>query len=132
MDGPFFLTLDEVLQLHSYQIREFGGDPTILSTELLESAIAMPRQTFAGRFVHEDLAAMAAAYLFHIVRNHPFADGNKRTGVHAALVFLELNGVELELDPDEAESLVLGVAAGTVDKGEVTEFVRQHLQPSPE
>ena len=118
MDGPLFLTLDEVLQLHSYQIQEYGGDPAILNIELLESAqkIAMPRQTSGGDYLHDDLAAMAAAYLFHIVKDHPFADGNKRTGMHAAIVFLELNGSEIELDPDETERLVLGVVAGIVTK----------------
>jgi death-on-curing protein len=93
-DCPLFLTLEKVLQLHAFQIEQFGGDGQVLDLRLLESAVAMPQQAFGGRFLHGDLAEMAAAYIFHVVRNHPFADGNKRTGIHAAIVFLELNGYE--------------------------------------
>jgi death-on-curing protein len=77
---PIFLTVDEVLQIHAYQIQEFGGSDEILDVGLLESAIAQPRQSFGGAYLHPGLEDMAAAYLFHIVQNHPFADGNKRTG----------------------------------------------------
>ena len=90
---PTFLTLDEVLEFHAEQVELFGGDPGVRDFGLLESAIAQPRQAFGGSFLHEDLALMAAAYLFHIVQNHPFADGNKRTGTHAAHVFLRYNGM---------------------------------------
>jgi death-on-curing family protein len=65
---------------------------------------------FAGEYLHRDLAEMAAAYLFHIVQNHPFVDGNKRTGIHAAAVFFMLNGVPLALPTDSTEKLVLNVA----------------------
>ena len=78
MNDPLFLTLDEVLQLHAYQIKNFGGVEGILDIGLLESAIAMPRQGFGGTYLHPDLASMAAAYLFHIISNHAFQDGNKR------------------------------------------------------
>jgi death-on-curing protein len=121
---PLFLTLDEVLRLHAFQVEQFGGDGQVLDLRLLESAVAMPQQAFGGRFLHESLAEMAAAYLFHIVRNHAFADGNKRTGMHAAIVFLELNGYELDLPVDEAETLTLAVAEGKVEKKVVAEFFR--------
>ncbi len=123
MVDPIFLTLDEVLQIHSYQIAEFGGDPAIHDLGLLESALAQPQQAFGSRYLHEDLAAMAAAYLFHIANNHSFVDGNKRTGTHAAIIFLELNGYPLEF-PEETESLVLAVAAGEKTKKDVAEFFR--------
>ena len=89
MTEPLFLTLAQVLQVHAYQIEQHGGSVALLDVGLLESAIAMPRQSFGNQYVHEDLAAMAAAYLFHITKNHSFEDGNKRTGVHTALVFLD-------------------------------------------
>jgi death-on-curing protein len=124
MDEPLFLTLDEVLRLHEYQVEHFGGDRDILNPGLLESAIYQPAATFDGRFLHEDLAAMAAAYLYHIVKDHPFADGNKRTGAHAAIVFLEMNNVEAEYPVDEMEALTLGVAKGEVTKEQVIAFFR--------
>lgn len=127
-DAPIFLTLDEVLRLHSYQIEHFGGDIAIRDLALLESALAQPQQSFGGQFLHPDLASMAAAYLFHIVQNHPFVDGNKRTGTHAAIVFLEINDRELDLPTNETEAIVLQVAQGKIGKDEVTIFFRNQLK----
>lgn len=127
MSEPIFLTVEEVIEIHAWQVEEFGGDRAILDVRLLESAVAMPRQAFGGQYVHEDFAAMAAAYLYHLVKNHPFADGNKRTGIHAALVFLELNGFELEIPVDEAERVAIGVAAGGLGKEDAAQFFRALL-----
>ena len=74
---------------------------------------------------------MAVAYLYHIVRNHPFVDGNKRTGLVAALVFLSLNGVELEADEHELEQLVWNISKGKATKQTATLFFRSHLPPAP-
>ena len=125
IEQPIFLTLDEVLQIHAHQIETFGGDGGIRDMGLLESAIAQPMQSFGGQYLHPDLASMAAAYLFHIAANHAFVDGNKRTGAHAALVFLVLNGVDVDYPTDEAEQLVLCVASGRAMKDEVIEFFRK-------
>jgi death on curing protein len=125
---PLFLTLDEVLQLHSYQIAEHHGSDAILNLDNIGSAIAQPRQAFGGQFVHDSLEAMAAAYLYHLVKNHGFEDGNKRTGMHAALVFLELNGYELDVPVDEAEDLTVRVATGEATKEEVTAFFHKLMQ----
>ena len=125
MSIPLFLTLDEVLQLHDYQTRQHGGDPAVLDMGKLESAIAQPRQMFAGEYLHADLASMAAAYLYHIVQNHAFADGNKRTGTHAAIAFLGINGCDLDYPPDATEQLVLGVAQGQISKEQVAAFFRK-------
>lgn len=95
-----FLTLAEVLEIHSDQISRYGGNPKIRDIELLESAVAMPYQTFAGKFLHKNLFEMAAAYAYHVSKNQPFMDGNKRTALAAALVFLEMNGIGLN-DPEE-------------------------------
>ncbi len=123
---PDFLELAEVLYIHADQIERYGGDASIREAGLLESALAMPRATFGGEFLHRDLFEMAAAYLFHIVQNHPFVDGNKRTGTATALVFLEMNGVALEADEDTLVALVLDVAQGRADKARVAEFFRTH------
>lgn len=125
MNEPLFLTLNDVLQFHADQIELGGGDRAILDIGKIESAIAQPKATWDGQFLHEDLAAMAAAYLFHIVQNHGFADGNKRTGANAAIVFLELNGYALDWPVDESEQIVLGVAKGELSKNEVAEFIRR-------
>lgn len=97
MEGVTFLTVDEVLELHLEQIELFGGSAGARDLNLLESAVAQPSQQFGGEYLHEDVPAMAAAYLFHIVSNHPFIDGNKRTGTDAAIVFLdEWHGIGMQ------------------------------------
>jgi len=122
---PEFLTLDEVLGIHADQIRVYGGSAGVRDLELLRSALAMPETTFDGQFLHPSVFEMAAAYLFHVARNHPFVDGNKRTALMCALVFLGLNGERLQAAPDDLYQLVDGVAAGTVDKAEVTVFLKR-------
>jgi death-on-curing protein len=130
--NPIFLTLAEILEIHRDQVNRYGGDPGIRDLGLLQSAVAMPAAGFGGRFVHGDLYEMAAAYLFHIVQNHPFVDGNKRTGVVAALVFLALNGVAIEAEEDVFERVVWAVARGEADKATVAEFFRKHIQVKKE
>jgi death-on-curing protein len=125
MNEPLFLTVAEVLQFHADQIELAGGDAGALDIGKIESAIAQPRMMWQGKYLHEDLAAMAAAYLFHIVQNHGFADGNKRTGLNTAIVFLELNGYGLEWPLDETEQLVLSVAKGEIEKEMVATFIRR-------
>lgn len=126
---PIFLTLDEVLQIHTYQIEEFGGSDAMLDLDKLESAIAQPQQAFGGKFLHDSLDAMAAAYLYHIVQNHAFEDGNKRTGMHAAIVFLEMNGFsDLDVPVNDAEALTLRVAQGQANKDEIAAFMRKLME----
>ncbi len=98
--APRFLTMGEVLLILQDQVRRYGGQYGVRDPELLSSALAMPRATFQGKLPHEDAFDQAAAYAFHIYQNHPFVDGNKRTALAAALVFLDLNGVQLS-DPDD-------------------------------
>ena len=119
-------TLDEVLGIHADRIRVYGGASGLRDLELLRSAIAMPETTFDGVHLHPSVFEMAAVYLFHSARNHPFADGNKRTALMCALVFLGLNGKRLRADPEDSYALVDGVAAGEVDKAEVSVFLRRH------
>ncbi|MBI5543768.1 MAG: type II toxin-antitoxin system death-on-curing family toxin [Deltaproteobacteria bacterium] len=116
MTEPDFLELEEVLELHERQIEAFGGTLGIRSQGLLESALGMPRATFGGQFVHESIFAMAAAYAFHVAENQPFLDGNKRTGLGAALVFLRINGYRV-VDPEEAlYEAMIAIAERRMDK----------------
>lgn len=128
---PTFLSLGRVLEIHRESVETYGGDPGVRDMGLLESALAQPRAGFGGEYLHEDLAAMAAAYLFHIVSNHPFVDGNKRTGALAAFVFLEFNNVELTASQEAFEEVVLEVARGETDKSAVAEFFRRNVRPAP-
>lgn len=126
MIQPIFLRLDEVLEIHNDQIKRYGGRAGIRDLELLKSAIAMPAAGFGGDYLHTGIYEMAAAYLFHIVRNHPFIDGNKRTGAVASVVFLMMNGVELHADEDTFAKMVLSVAEGKIDKAGITQFFRNN------
>jgi len=85
----------------------------------------MPQASFGGEFLHKDLFEMAAAYLYHIVQNHPFVDGNKRTGAAVAIIFLAMNGVEIEADEEGLVNLTLAVARSKVGKSEIADFFRQ-------
>lgn len=129
MKTPVFLTLDEMLALHADQLERYGGRPGLRDLGLLESALAAPQAGFGGQLLHPTLPEMAGAYLFHLVKNHAFIDGNKRAGLAAALAFLGLNDLRLEAPEDEVVELVLGVAAGRAGKPEVAVFLRAHLQP---
>jgi len=123
-----FLSLDQALQMHEESIRHYGGDSGIRDIGLLESALAQPLATFAGQYLHEDIYSMAAAYLYHIVMNHPFVDGNKRTGTLAAFIFLHANALTLTCSSDELADLTLAVACGNLDKAGIAEFFRSHTQ----
>ena len=116
--GIDFLSVADVLTIHRDQIERYGGECGIRDLGLLESALAMPQAGAGGKRFHQDLFEMAGAYLFHIVKNHPFLDGNKRVGAMAAIVFLELNDVELAADEPGLEAVTLAVAEGST--GEIS------------
>jgi death-on-curing protein len=127
MDTPLFLTLEEVLELHTSRIQRYGGLQGVRDMGLLQSALAMPGSKFGGQYHHSDNPHMAAAYLYHIVRNHPFVDGNKRTGLAAALVFLDMNGVEFVPDEDAEVEMTLKVAENQATKDDVAAYFRAHI-----
>ena len=122
---PIFLGLEEVLQIHVDQIERYGGGSGIRDLALLQSAIAVPQAGMGDQYLHSDLFEMAAAYLFHIVQNHPFVDGNKRVGAAAALVFLKLNGITIHITNAALVKTVLGVAQGKVGKVAIAELFRK-------
>jgi death-on-curing protein len=127
---PTFLSLAEVLEIHKDQVDRYGGAPGIRDIELLKSAIGMPSATYGGQFLHTDFYEMAAAYLFHLVKNHPFVDGNKRVGAVAALVFLYLNGFDFDASEDDLAETVLSVARSERDKADVAVFIRRFTRTS--
>ena len=123
---PLFLTFAEIIEIHDYQISHFGGSDGLRSAEMLKSAIGMPSSTFSSEYLHPTIPEMAAAYLYHLVENHPFLDGNKRVGAMASLVFLDLNGYEFDATDEEFTDLVMRVASGKMLKSEVAQFFQHH------
>jgi len=121
-----FLTLEEVLIIHQDQIEKYGGSFGLRDKNLLISAISQPKITFKGSFLHKNLYEMAAAYFFHIIKNHPFIDGNKRTGLVSALIFLELNNVEFSEKDDVIEKMVLNIAKGKISKAKIAIWLEKN------
>ena len=122
---PVFLSLNEVFEIHQDQIARYGGDTGIRDIDLLKSALGMPSATFGDQFLHTDIYEMAAAYLFHLVQNHPFVDGNKRVGAVSSVVFLILNGYDFGAPEEEFADMVLAVARGELDKADVAVFIHR-------
>lgn len=129
--APRFLRVEEILILHSIAIEDQGGNASIRDRGLLESALAARGQQFSGQYLHEDIPAMAAAYAFHISGNHPFLDGNKRAATAAMIAFLSDNGWTFDAMADEAESIILQLAAGSLNKTAFTDWARKHMHEKP-
>ena len=127
MDQIEFLELSDLMQIHIDQIAKYGGSIEVRDSNLLEAAIEQPRATYDGSFLHRFPFEMAAAYLFHVVMNHPFMDGNKRTGTVAALVFLDWNKIRIEAVSGELAELTIAVASSQIGKREVAAFFENHL-----
>lgn len=123
-----FFTLDEVLAIHADQIDSFGGSHGLRDAGLLESAVAMPQAGFGGELLHPTLAEQAAAYLFHLAKNHPFVDGNKRVALAVALTFLRMNGVQVHAPVDEIAELTERVAGGEASKAEVAVYLDRNAR----
>lgn len=125
---PLFLTWDEVLAQHAEQLRRYGGTPGLRDEGLLRSALAQPEGQYAGQWLHPDLAAMAAAYGFHLAQNHPFVDGNKRIAAACALLFLALNDVRVVAPRGALAGIILDLAAGKASKDDLATWLRAHQQ----
>lgn len=125
---PEFLEIGDVLDIHNVLIQQFGGIPGVRDEGLLESALSQPKATFFGELLHPTIHSQAAAYLYHIAKNHPFLDGNKRTALGAMETFLRLNGYNLDLSDDEEYNMVMQVAIGEMSKEELSAFLEKHIQ----
>lgn len=113
-----------MLAVHDEQLAEHGGLPGVRAPNLLASALARPRNLY--EYGEPDLADLAASYAFGIARNHPFADGNKRTALVVAELFLELNGHELTAGDPECVATFLALAAGELTEAELATWIRDN------
>jgi death on curing protein len=121
-----FLTLEQVLRLHQASINTFGGAHGLRDKGALESALAMPEAGFGNDYLHNTTYEKAAAYLYHIVKNHPFVDGNKRTGFGCADIFLRVNGHTLQTTfRQNLTALTLRVATEPITKEEIAELLEK-------
>ena len=129
-----YLSVTEVLDLHQRLIQQSGGSEGLRDRGALVSAVRQPQMEFGGEELYSSTAEKAAALGFALIQNHPFVDGNKRTGHASMEVFLRLNGREIIAPVDEQERLILDVAEGTAGRGELTEWLSAHIQrlSSPE
>ena len=121
-----FLTPEQVLFIHSRLVAETGGSHGVRDLGLLESAVARPRATFDGKELYLDLFLKAAALMDSLVNNHPFVDGNKRTGVTAAGLFLRINGWRLNASPEDLEACTLRVATGDMEVANLADWLCAH------
>ena len=124
-----FLTVEQVIQLHDTFLEEYGGLSGIRDWGMLASAVEMPRLSFFGEMTHKTIYDKAAAYLYHIVMNHPFNDGNKRAGALTAILFLEENDAQINFSDKEYENLVVEVAQGLKTKEEIASFLKSGIEP---
>jgi death-on-curing protein len=126
-----YLTLNEVLDLHRRTIEQSGGAERVRELGGVESAVAQPQMTFGGEELYPTIESKATALCFSLVMNHPFVDGNKRIGHAAMETFLVLNGCELVANVDDAEKVILMLAAGDLTREELLEWVGSNLQRLP-
>lgn len=120
------LSKPQVLFLHQELVRETGGIDGLREEELLDSALAAPFQSFGDQPLFPSIYQKAARLGYGLVKNHPFLDGNKRTGAHVMLVFLALNGIELEYTQQELVDIILAAAAGTKGLDDLHQWILDH------
>ena len=120
------LSKSQILLIYDQLITETGGSSGLRDEGMLESALNAPFQTFGGEDVYPSLQQKAARLCYGLVKNHPFVDGNKRIGAHAMLVFLALNGVELNHSQAELSSIILQLAAGEIEAEDLLRWILSH------
>jgi death-on-curing protein len=121
-----YLTVEQVAFLHARLIEETGGSHGIRDIGLLQSAVARPQATFDGEDLYPDVFSKAAALIHSLINNHPFVDGNKRTGGAAAVLFLRANGSSFEASNAEFEEFALRVARGQLGVPQAARWLREH------
>jgi death-on-curing protein len=126
-----YLTIEEVLVIHAYQIDKFGGNPKVLDIRLLESAISRPQTQLSDKEMYPTGYNKAAVLAVGIINNYPFVDGNKRTGLHAMLVFLELNGIKIGIDNKELVKLGIDIAIKDLKIKDVSKFLKDKSSQHP-
>ena len=121
------LTKQQVILLHRDVIAQSGGSPEIRDEGLLESALNAPFQTFAGIELYPTIIDKAAQLGYSLIKNHAFVDGNKRIGTHVMLIFLMLNGIDVDYEDEELTRLILGVAAGEISSEQLLAWLQAHI-----
>ena len=121
-----FLTVSEVLLILEDQIRNYGGKYGVRDINLLSSALYVPESGFEGKYFHETIPAMAAAYAYHLCQNHPFIDGNKRVALASSLVFLDINGYEFNCKNEILYNKIMDLAKGKTKKEELIKFYEKY------
>ncbi len=122
------LTKQQVLSVHEMMIKATGGLSGTRDIGLLQSALNAPFQAFGGKEIYPSLLSKAAAMCRSFISNHPFIDGNKRTGIHVMLIFLEVNGVQPDYTQEELIDLGLGIAAGNLDVNDILNWLSEHCK----
>lgn len=117
-----------MFDIHKRLIERFGGLDGIRDDGLLDSALAQPQATFFGELLHPTISAQAAAYLYHLAKNHPFLDDNKRTAFATMIAFLNMNGCQLHMTEEEAYNMVMQVAQSELTKAELSILLEQHIR----
>jgi death on curing protein len=122
-----FLTLNQIILIHDKLVNLYGGAQGLRDINLLKSAIAQPKVTFDGKFLHQNINEMAAAYAYHIIKNHAFLDGNKRTGIFSAIVFLEKNRFAVKLSQKQFYQIAVGVAVSKISKIDLAKIFKKYI-----
>ncbi|WP_031555091.1 type II toxin-antitoxin system death-on-curing family toxin [Oribacterium sp. FC2011] len=120
------LSKEQILMLHSQLIEEFGGSDGVRDYNLLDSALESPFQSFGGEELYPTIQAKAARLGYGLIKNHCMVDGNKRIGAHAMLVFLAINGIELDYTQKELYEMILSIADGSLEYENLFKWVLEH------
>ena len=120
------LSKPQILRLHEQLVAATGGSDGLRDEGMLDSALSAPFQTFGGEDVYPSLQQKATRLCFGLIKNHPFVDGNKRIGAHAMLVFLSLNGIELQYTQTELSDIILQLAANTIQSSDLPNWISTH------
>lgn len=123
-----YLSVEQIEAIHASQIKSYGGSSGLRDRGALEAAAARPAMTFGGEDLYPDLCAKAGALLHSLVMNHPYVDGNKRVGAHAAALFLEINGVISNFTPEELAEVTMATARGVLDAERLAIWFRQRTE----
>lgn len=121
-----FIPDEVVLTIHTDLVHHYGGETGVRDKNLLDSALAQPKMTVGGKYLHKTIFDKAAAYGFRVCMNHPFVDGNKRTAFVLMDVFLQKNGWEINATEEETYSMMMLLASGATNKAQLSAWLKEH------
>ena len=131
MTTVHFIPDDLALTIHADLLQRYGGSPGVRDQSLLESALAQPKMTVGGKYLHKTLFEKASAYGFHVCKNHPFIDGNKRVAFVLMDIFLQKNGWEIVAQEEESYSMMMSLASGKLTKAQLASWLKEHSVKVP-